>query len=267
MDKRKNTVKLIFILAIISILPIQLAQSETLAGTIISAAITEPTLDGVMTTGEWDDDRIVQIRLDHLTNPGMYIMINIKSTYDLAAGSVSLGITLPDPDADMDALMLIFKTNTNDLLIDTTTMVFGEDQDVKAFNCAMNMTADGVSTEGSLSALDDTSFGGVNDGSGACKFASSKYTIELTFPLSSGDTNGKDFSLAEHDLLPFSIMYFENMIGAIYTQINTTSSDLGYCILSIGNPLSGLFGIGSLVLYTSLMSSMIVFVAIKRKRK
>ncbi|MHA1505083.1 MAG: hypothetical protein ACTSPT_07840 [Candidatus Heimdallarchaeota archaeon] len=267
MKMRKNIVKVIFILAIISILPFQLARSETLAGTIISAAITEPTIDGVMSAGEWDDDKNVQIRLDHLTNPGMYIMINVKSTYDLAAGSVSFGITVPDPDADMDALMLIFKTNTNDLLINTTTFGFGKDQDIKGLHCAMNYTIDGVSIEGSLSALEDSSLGGTNDGTGACTFASSKYTIELTYPLASGDTDGKDFSLVEHDLLPFSIMYFENMMDGFYTQINTTSSDLGYCILSIGNPLSGLFGIGSLVLYTSLISSMIVFVAIKRRRK
>ena len=267
MGLRNNTVKVILIIAIISVLPIQLAQSATHEATVISADIAEPTLDGEFSTGEWDDGKVVDVRLDHITNPGMYIMINIKSTFDLTAGSVSFGFSIPDPDADGDLLMIIFQTNTNDELMNATTLGFGKDQDVKGFVCPANMTGDSVSDEGSFSETIDTSLGGTDDGEGACSYSASKYTIEMTFPLDSGDTAGKDFSLGLHDLIHFTVIYFENLLDNVYVQVNTTAAELRFCTLSIGNPLSGLFGIGSLVLYTSLLTSMIVFVLVKRKRK
>jgi len=207
MGIRKNTVKVIFILAIISILPIQLARSATHKATVIAADLPEPTLDGVFSAGEWDDDKVVQVRLDHLTNPGMYIMINIKSTFDLTAGSVSLGFSIPDPDEDTDIILVIFQTNTNAELLDPITMTFGADQDVKGFNCALQATADGVTDGGSFSVTTDLTLGGTDEGAGLCTYSASQYKIEMTLPLDSGDTNGKDISLGLHDLIHFTVIY------------------------------------------------------------
>jgi len=123
-----------------------------------------------------------------------------------------------------------------------------------------------VFLEDGLSVSNDISLGGTIEGSGKClfSFSNSQYTIEMTFPLNSTDSNGNDFCLAENSQIEFTCVYFYKGIDT-YLQIQTQIGDLYYTILNIGD--STLAGISSFVLLVSLLSSMLLFSVLRRKRK
>lgn len=255
-------VKLLILFIIMSFLPLQLAQSATFIGTLYSSQTTQPIIDGKITDTEWSTAQEQEITLFFESLLSTLTMnISMRSTYDIVAGTISFAFIIPDTSLDIsDGLYIIFKTNdAEDLFILDSSFAFGSDHDLKTFAPYYNMTLDALST--SSVPLEDTSIGGTDDGSGKCRHDSGQYTVEMTFPLASNDSLGKDFNLTENSQIDFTILYFKE--GTAYTQI--LDSDYEYCTLVILER-TNLFSIEIYALIASILSTMILFVIIKRKR-
>jgi len=268
--KDNKLCKFLLLFIIISFIPIQLAQSTvTHVGTLYSYPVTAPTIDGVFSADEWGNapkhDITMYLVTPHPQQPNF--TLSIKSTFDITTGSISFGITISDASLDNDIVMLVFRSNTTIELYNTSFIGLVEGQDVKGLNTNSNLTIDSISTLNPRYPLADGCVGGTYEGEGKCQYSSGQYTIELTFPLVSGDSAGKDFSLADNSQIEFTTIYCENATN-LYSQIQNPgyySVDFGYNVLIIGEP--ELIGFSAFSLVVSLVSTMIVFTVIKRKRK
>lgn len=262
--KNNKTIKLIVLFIVISFTPIQLAQSTvTHVGTLYSYPVTPPTIDGVFSVDEWGNALEHDITMYLATPQQPNFTLSIKSTFDITAGSISFGITIPDASLDNDIVMFVYRSNTTIELYNTSVFGLIEGQDVKGFNSNSNLTIDSISTLNPRYPLADGCVGGTYEGEGRCQYSSGQYTIELTFPLASNDAAGKDFSLAENSRIEFTTIYYENATE-LYSQIQLVGFDFGYNVLIIGEP--EIFGFSAFTLVVSLVSTMIVFTIIKRKR-
>jgi len=100
------------------------------------------------------------------------------------------------------------------------------------------------------------------DGVGKCRHDSGQYTIELTFPLASNDTAGKDFNLAVGSQIDFTVFYIKDASTYLPSE---DLLDFEYFTLKI-LPKSNLFGVGTIALVASLLSSILFVIVIRRKR-
>jgi len=263
MGLKNKSIKFLILVIFLSCIPIQITQSAVKKFIFYSYPTTEPVLDGEPTLQEWSTTHAIIFLMDNIGNPSQTMNVTMMSSYDTTAGTVSFAMIIPDSTVNSDVFLLIFRTNTEDELINIDPALgFGANQDIKGFSPAFNETADGVTSEGTISAVNDMTLGGTNDGQGNYQYSAGKYTIEMTFPLDSGDTIGHDFSLAKNSQIEFTLMYIDDE-ATTYTVINLT--DFDSFILNIGKPK--LFGVGTIAMIIGLASSMIVITIIKRKRK
>ena len=261
--KNSKLMKLFTLLLIINFLTIQLTQSLTNVGTLNSIQASQPNIDGIINDSEWSEAQELEIQLYLESFPSTLLLnITMMSIYDETAGTISFALTIPDGTEDQsDGVYLVFKTNPEEeLIITQPSFNFGEGHDLKAYTPYYDMLMDACSTSGIP--LDDATAGGTNDGSGKSQHDSGQYTIELVFPLASGDVLGKDFNLTEGSEIEFTVLYFKE--GSVYSQMHDLTFD---CLNLSLLPSTKLFGIEKFVLITGLISSMLMVIVITRKRK
>jgi len=156
-------------------------------------------------------------------------------------------------------VFILYLKQTPELIKIDPFVEFGYDHDIKGFGPDLNITIDGYMPGGSIAT--DESNGGTDDGSGKCRHDSGLYTIEMTFPLASNDTLGKDFNLTIGSQIDFLVLLFKD--GSAYTQLH--EGDFDYCTLHI-LPRTNLFGIRVFALVASLLSSLLMVIVYRRKR-
>ena len=174
----------------IILIGIILLVSPASAAIIYSTYTTSPpTIDGVISPGEWGDGMAITLN-------GFYTSGNTMSghLYVLNCNSdLYVAIVLDDSTESTDDWVMVDFDQGHD----HTATTGGEDSMDYYYGAYVDYYWDGEWWAADIGA------GGTSHGSGARGYSSSQYTYEFTKPLDSGE--GKDISLAHGDTVGFRI--------------------------------------------------------------
>lgn len=253
----KKICNLIFLFLIIGIIPIQKTQSFVLSNTLHSYAGSTPIIDDIFESSIWDEPKEEKILLYDIELQSNSLEISVKSVFDETSGNITFSITIPDTSANIDIFWFVFRTNsTNELVYYDNDWAYGLHQDMKIFYTFENKGHDGYTFWNNIDGNMDIVLSGQNDVFARGTHDGSKYQIEMTTPLDSGDRNGTDFNLALNDQIEFTVFYLEDTSDIYFTQIRESDNDFDYCILKIGK--SGLLGFSISELIFGLISLVMV---------
>ena len=259
-----KTLKIILLFLIVSFIPIQITQSLVLGDTLYSYPEDVPVIDGLLEVDIWQFSRKLDIKLYSFFDQENILYLSIMAVYNEANGSLTLGVTIPDDGISTEFFGIAFKTNvTHPLVYFDNFWRYSMNNDIKLFYPHLNSSDDGVTYDIGIGGFFDIPLGGFNNTFGRSTHTGSQYTFELTTPLDSGDTAGKDFSLAKKDKIDFFIFYTDD--SEFYSQIRIADGDYDYCTLVIGK--KGLLGPSTFFIVASLVASLAVIAYVSRKRK
>jgi len=259
-----KTLKIILLFLIVGFIPIQITQSLVLGDTLYSYPEDVPVIDGLLEEDIWQFSTKLDIKLYDINDQDNILFLSIMAVYNEANGSLTLGVIIPDDGISTEFFGIAFKTNvTHPLVYFDNFWRYSENNDIKLFYPHLNSSDDGVTYDLGIGEFFDIPLGGFNNTLGRSTHSGLQYTFELTTPLDSGDTAGKDFSLAKKDKIDFFIFYNDG--PDFYSQIRITDGDYDYCTLVIGK--KGLLGPSTFFIVASLVSTLAVVSIISRKKR
>jgi hypothetical protein len=256
----------VIIFLFVSFIPVNIVQAVNV-GTVNSYPAAAPLIDGTLEADTWGLATAIDIMLYSTNDQNDNFTISMKSIYDQNGDFISFAFTIPDASVNDDIFGIIFKTNESAALVGKyPNWGFNTGNDLLVYYPYYDDFGDGVTAWHDLDGQFDYDIGGTNDTiEGADINSACCYTFELTTKIDSGDTIGGDISLAKKDSIEFFILYMEDTTGQLYSQIREADDQWDSCILYVGKP--GLFGPSTAFIIASLVSSMLIFVSIKRKNK
>ena len=233
---------------------------------------TPPVIDGHLGVAEWAPATKHNVTLYNLANQADTILIRVMALYT-EENNLIFGITVPDTDlGEMDDhLAIVFKTASGEPLVqyaaDAEQWHYGKYHDIKYIYSHNNHSTDGLTTDtGLLTWDDDLTVSGTEDSVGKCHPRTTVDEYELEFPLNSGDTAGKDPSLAINDDIEIFFYYKNDGAAApqIYTQIREDDGDYDYNALRIACTSATPISLHSIIISTLTISMALI---IYRKKK
>ncbi|MHA1126784.1 MAG: hypothetical protein ACTSO7_11380 [Candidatus Heimdallarchaeota archaeon] len=265
MRMSRNTLRVTLLLLIVSFIPTQITQSLAVGDTLYTYPEDVPVIDGSLEETIWNSSTKLDIKLYDYGNQNNILYLSMMAVYNVDNGSITFAVIIPDETIDShDMFMILFKTNTTaPLAFYDGIWQFGKNHDLKIMNLVFNSTTDGLTCGGGTGILFDSMLEGTNDVQGISTHSGSQYTFEMTIPLASGDTIGKDISLVKNDEIDFFVFYEDDM--DIYSQIRETDGASDFCTLKVGK--KGLLGPSPFFIIASLVSMLVVFSYLARKRK
>ncbi len=175
---------------------------------VLSASTeTPPTIDGVMSTGEWDDADSIYVFSGSWANSTLYVMNDQYKLY-IALSVVDSTFKSGSNLAGNDSFNVRFDNDHNNVT---------DDGDDKAWTTSTSY----YDLHYQASAAGWGTFDSQVDGSGAGGTTGSTNFFEISKPLDSGDPD--DFSLTVGDLIGACVSYFDD--GIAYSSFSVYPAD------------------------------------------
>jgi len=199
LNKTKILVTLSSVL-LLAFLSTTLVVAPITVGTLYSCpADPIPTIDGILGAIEWKEGVPFTFKLYNLANQADTMDMEIMALYDNDY-RIYFGITYLDDKINLgDYLFLIFQDVEGTAICTPPHNAaggFNDNHDMKFMWLHNNHSVDQFTKGPGYNWVDDYSNGGVDNGVGKCHENGTHITVEMRFPLNSGDALGYDIALA-----------------------------------------------------------------------
>ncbi len=268
MNKRKILIALssVFLLAFLST---TMVVAPTVVGTLYSCpADPIPVIDGVLGVSEWKEGVPLTVKLYNLVAQADTKEIEIMSLYD-NDNRIYFGITYQDDRINAeDYIFLIFQDVEGTDICYAPHSVdggFNDGHDMKFMWLYNNLTMDAFTKGPGYNWADDVSNGGINHGVGKCHENGTHVTVEIRFPMNTGDTAGFDVSLAVNGSVNMFIGYHDEDTHVDYYQVREADNNYDLIRLQVSCTATTPVSIAYIIL--GLMITLTTSILIKKKRK
>jgi hypothetical protein len=211
-----------------------LAQNQVEVIEVIDYA--SPVADGWLLPDEWQGIEAHNITLYSRHNRLITMNIEMKVSYNKTEKKIFFGVTIPqEQKGGNNYLALFFHSNTNEPFFTGETaydLKLGANNDIKEVWVHLNISYDYYSQGVGINKVFDE----VHNIEGGYHLTGTNITIEMGFPLYSGDIQGHDVKLFPGATIDFFIFYVNDRYDldhSIFWQYDRNVNEYDYYTLKI----------------------------------